>query len=61
MPIMDGAESTAKIMKELKDRKEDEMTNIVVLTSNTDHKTKQLCLKAGAKEVFTKPLSLKSL
>ena len=37
------------------------LTSIVAVTSHTNQKIKESCLKVGMKAVFTKPLNLQDL
>jgi CheY-like chemotaxis protein len=73
MPVMDGIDSTKKIMKLVYDEKrksvsngdfnkeEDELVNIVAITAFDNKETKEKCLKAGMKQIIHKPLSQEKL
>tara|TARA_B110000285_G_C15072586_1_gene588833 strand:+ start:1294 stop:1455 length:162 start_codon:yes stop_codon:yes gene_type:complete len=48
MPIMDGIESSKKILRQIKDLKTSEnLTNIVAVTSFDTKENVQKCMKAG--------------
>ena len=63
MPVMDGFESTQKILQFLKEKPNLQSTpcNVVALTSYTDKLTKDRCYSIGMKDVIHKPLDSQNL
>ena len=60
MPVMGGQEATEHILKLMPKPKkgEQELTHIVALTSFTNGKVQENCLKIGMKQVYEKPMKL---
>lgn len=54
MPIMDGIESS----KQINEIVTDGSLNIVALTAFSSKENYELCMKAGMKERYNKPLTL---
>lgn len=61
MPVMDGYESSMKIMNYLKEKGDADYTHIVALTSYEGDIVKNRCTTAGMKDKLTKPLHSKDL
>ena len=56
MPVMDGYESTQKILAYLKERGDEDYTHIVALSSFEGESVMKRCLQVGMKDKLTKPL-----
>ena len=64
MPIMDGYESTTKILEVFNNNRQitgGHECNIVGLTAHTNKNVVNRCLELGMKEVFLKPLKFDDL
>lgn len=58
MPLLDGCETTKKIIEMIKNNKIPKI-HVVGLTAFTNSEDMKNCLKAGMSDVLTKPLKLK--
>lgn len=61
MPIMDGFESTQKILQFLERKNDADYAHIVALTSYAGDDFKQRCMRTGMKDMLTKPLHSKDM
>lgn len=62
MPVMTGEESTTAILNSCKRQASSvDFPNVIAVTSQTNIKVKENCLKLGFKDVYNKPLSLDKL
>jgi len=69
MPVMGGEKASEEILKFMRHAQlasgsmdhPGALTSIVAVTSHTNQKIKESCLKVGMKAVFTKPLNLQDL
>ena len=68
MPVLNGEDASEAILKLVRDKKKQdgksstlEDTSIVAVTSHTNKKVEENCLRIGMKEVFNKPVGLDDL
>ncbi|MCI4668776.1 MAG: response regulator [Bacteroidia bacterium] len=60
MPVMNGLESTEKIIEFCREKKYP-IPTIIAMTANSSREDREICIQAGMKDFITKPVSLKKL